>query len=45
LLFGLKDRLQRASGAADVHMLVALEETSASDAIERGQLMPEISDG
>ena len=45
LLFGLKDRLQRSTGAADVHMLVALEETSASDAIEMGELMPEINDG
>lgn len=45
LLFGLKDRLQKATGAADVHMLLALEETDSSDAIEMGELMPEIDQG
>jgi phenylpyruvate tautomerase PptA (4-oxalocrotonate tautomerase family) len=42
LLFGLKSLLQRATGAADVQMLLALEETPASNAIEMGELMPEI---
>jgi phenylpyruvate tautomerase PptA (4-oxalocrotonate tautomerase family) len=42
LLFGLKSRLQDATGAADVQMLLALEETPASNAIEMGELMPEI---
>jgi phenylpyruvate tautomerase PptA (4-oxalocrotonate tautomerase family) len=42
LLFGLKERLQHATGAADVHMLLALEETPASNAIEMGELMPEV---
>jgi phenylpyruvate tautomerase PptA (4-oxalocrotonate tautomerase family) len=42
LLFGLKSILQRATGAADVQMLLALEETPASNAIEMGELMPEI---
>jgi len=42
LLFGLKSRLQHATGAADVHMLLALEEMPASNAIEMGELMPEI---
>jgi hypothetical protein len=42
LLFGLKARLQRATGAADEQMLLALEETPASNAIEMGELMPEI---
>ena len=43
LLFGLKSRLQHATGAADVDMLLALDETPASNAIELGELMPEIS--
>ena len=34
LLFGLKSLLQRATGAADVQMLLALKETPASNAIE-----------
>ena len=42
LLFGLKESLQRATGAAEVQMLLALEETPASNAIEMGELMPEI---
>jgi hypothetical protein len=42
LLFGLKSRLQRATGAADPDMLLALEEMPASNAIEMGELMPEI---
>jgi phenylpyruvate tautomerase PptA (4-oxalocrotonate tautomerase family) len=42
LLFGLRSRLQSATGAADVQMLLALEETPASNAIEMGELMPEI---
>jgi phenylpyruvate tautomerase PptA (4-oxalocrotonate tautomerase family) len=42
LLFGIKEILQRATGAADFDMLVALEETPASNAIEMGELMPEI---
>jgi phenylpyruvate tautomerase PptA (4-oxalocrotonate tautomerase family) len=42
LLFGLKSMLQRETGAADVQMLLALEETPASNAIEMGELMPEI---
>jgi phenylpyruvate tautomerase PptA (4-oxalocrotonate tautomerase family) len=42
LLFGLKSILQGATGAADVQMLLALEETPASNAIEMGELMPEI---
>jgi phenylpyruvate tautomerase PptA (4-oxalocrotonate tautomerase family) len=42
LLFGLKSILQRATGAQDVDMLLALEETPASNAIEMGELMPEI---
>jgi phenylpyruvate tautomerase PptA (4-oxalocrotonate tautomerase family) len=42
LLFGLKSRLQHATGADDVHMLLALEEMPASNAIEMGELMPEI---
>jgi hypothetical protein len=41
-LFGLKSRLRHATGAADVDMLLALEETPASNAIELGELMPEI---
>ena len=42
LLFGLRSMLQSATGAADAHMLLALEETPASNAIEMGELMPEI---
>src|SRR5271154_5633335 len=42
LLFGLKSMLQRATGAADAQMLLALAETPASNAIEMGELMPEI---
>lgn len=42
LLFGLKSKLQHATGAEDVHMLPALEEMPASNAIEMGELMPEI---
>jgi phenylpyruvate tautomerase PptA (4-oxalocrotonate tautomerase family) len=42
LLFGLRSRLQHATGASDVQMLLALEETPASNAIEMGVLMPEI---
>ena len=42
LLFGLRSTLQRATGAADVQMLLALEEMPASNAIEMGELMPEI---
>ena len=42
LLFGLNSRLQHATGAEDVGMLLALEEMPASDAIEMGELMPEI---
>jgi phenylpyruvate tautomerase PptA (4-oxalocrotonate tautomerase family) len=42
LLFGIKEILQRATGAADVDMLLALEEMPASNAIEMGVLMPEI---
>jgi phenylpyruvate tautomerase PptA (4-oxalocrotonate tautomerase family) len=42
LLFGLRSMLQRATGAADAQMLLALEETPASNAIEMGELMPEI---
>ena len=42
LLFGLKSRLQHATGAADRDMLLALEEMPASNAIEMGELMPEI---
>jgi phenylpyruvate tautomerase PptA (4-oxalocrotonate tautomerase family) len=42
LLFRLKSMLQRATGAADAQMLLALEETPASNAIEMGELMPEI---
>ena len=42
LLFGLRSMLQRATGAADVQLLLALEETPASNAIEMGELMPEI---
>jgi phenylpyruvate tautomerase PptA (4-oxalocrotonate tautomerase family) len=42
LLFELKSMLQRATGAADTQMLLALEETPASNAIEMGELMPEI---
>ncbi|HZC10714.1 MAG TPA: tautomerase family protein [Mycobacterium sp.] len=42
LLFGIKEILQRATGAADYDMLLALEELPASDAIEMGELMPEI---
>jgi phenylpyruvate tautomerase PptA (4-oxalocrotonate tautomerase family) len=42
LLFGLRSMLQHATGAADAQMLLALEETPASNAIEMGELMPEI---
>jgi phenylpyruvate tautomerase PptA (4-oxalocrotonate tautomerase family) len=42
LLFGLRSLLQGATGAEDVQMLIALEETPASNAIEMGQLMPDI---
>jgi phenylpyruvate tautomerase PptA (4-oxalocrotonate tautomerase family) len=42
LLFGLKSLLQGATGAQDVDMLLALEEMPASNAIEMGELMPEI---
>jgi phenylpyruvate tautomerase PptA (4-oxalocrotonate tautomerase family) len=42
LLFGLKSRLERATGATDIQMLLALQETPASNAIEMGVLMPEI---
>ena len=42
LLFGIKEILQRATGAEDNNMLLALEEMPASNAIEMGELMPDI---
>jgi phenylpyruvate tautomerase PptA (4-oxalocrotonate tautomerase family) len=42
LLFGLKEILQRATGAQDKNMLLALDELPASNAIEMGELMPDI---
>ena len=36
--------LQRASGATDAQMLVAIEEAPASQAMELGQIMPELPD-
>jgi phenylpyruvate tautomerase PptA (4-oxalocrotonate tautomerase family) len=42
LLFGLKSMLRRATDAADAQMLPAFEETPASNAIQMGELMPEI---
>lgn len=44
LLFGLRSLLQRATHASDTQMLLALQETLASNAIEMGQLMPEIGE-
>jgi len=34
--------LQRATGATDAQMLVAIEEAPASNAMEMGQIMPEV---
>ena len=42
LLFGLKSRLQRATSAEDVQLLLAIQEAPASNAIEMGELMPDI---
>jgi len=43
MLRGLWSLLQRATAAADAQMLVAIEEAPASNAMEMGQIMPEIS--
>jgi len=42
LLFGIKEILQRATGAEDKDMLIALNEMPAGNAIEMGELMPDI---
>jgi phenylpyruvate tautomerase PptA (4-oxalocrotonate tautomerase family) len=42
MLRGLWSILQRATGAADAQMLVAIEEAPASNAMEMGQIMPEL---
>ena len=35
--------LQRATGATDAQMLVAIEEAPASNAMEMGQIMPDVA--
>ena len=42
MLRGLWSILQRAIGATDAQMLVAIEEAPASNAMEMGQIMPEL---
>lgn len=42
MLRQLWSMLQRATGAADADMLVAIEEAPASNAMEMGQIMPEL---
>jgi phenylpyruvate tautomerase PptA (4-oxalocrotonate tautomerase family) len=44
MLRQLWSRLQRATGASDARMLVAIEEAPASNAMEMGQIMPELPD-
>jgi phenylpyruvate tautomerase PptA (4-oxalocrotonate tautomerase family) len=44
MLFGIKEILQRATGAEDRDMLIALEEMPASNAIEMGELMPDVGE-
>ena len=44
MLRQLWSRLQRASGASDAEMLVAIEEAPASNAMEMGLIMPELPD-
>ena len=43
MLRGLWAILQRATGAADAQMLVAIEEAPASNAMEMGQIMPAVT--
>jgi phenylpyruvate tautomerase PptA (4-oxalocrotonate tautomerase family) len=42
MLRQLWSMLQRATGASDAQMLVAIEEAPASNAMEMGQIMPEL---
>jgi phenylpyruvate tautomerase PptA (4-oxalocrotonate tautomerase family) len=42
MLRGLWSILQRATGASDAQMLVAIEEAPASNAMEMGQIMPDL---
>ena len=42
MLQQLWSMLQRATGAADTQMLVAIEEAPASNAMEMGQIMPNL---
>jgi phenylpyruvate tautomerase PptA (4-oxalocrotonate tautomerase family) len=42
MLQQLWSMLQRATGAIDAQMLVAIEEAPASQAMEMGQIMPEV---
>ena len=42
MLRGLWSMLQRATGATDAQMLVAIEEAPASNAMEMGRIMPDL---
>jgi phenylpyruvate tautomerase PptA (4-oxalocrotonate tautomerase family) len=42
LLLGIKEILQRATGAEDNNMLLALEEMPGSNVIQMGELLPDI---
>ena len=44
MLRQLWSMLQRATGASDAQMLVAIEEAPASNAMEMGQIMPELAE-
>jgi len=44
MLQQLWSMLQRATGAADAQMLIAIEEAPASNAMEMGVIMPELPD-
>ena len=44
MLQHLWSMLQRATGATDAQMLIAIEEAPASDAMEMGVIMPELPD-
>lgn len=45
MLMKLWAMLQRATGAADAQMLVAIHEAPASNAMELGQIMPDLDGG